>query len=191
MHFTKHSDLEGMHAYLSASTYSWIRYDDDKFDETYLTKLAARKGTELHEIAASLINNRIELPETNQTLNLYVNDCIGWRMKPEVVLMYSRNAFGTADAISFREEPNRGLVLRISDLKTGKLEAKVDQLLIYVAFFCLEYGVRPGDIQIELRIYQNDEVRLYEVEQDDIFPIMERIQYFDRRIEDLTAANFG
>lgn len=190
MRFTDHSNLEGSHAYLSASQYSWLRYDDDKFDEAYLTKLAAQRGTRLHEFAAEAIKLKQELPDTGQTLNQYVNDCIGWRMRTEQVLMYSQNCFGTADAIWFGRKPEIGMVLLISDLKTGKNEAKVDQLLIYAALFCLEYNFKPADLTIELRIYQNDEVRVYEPEQDDILPIMDKIVYFDRRIEDLNAASF-
>ena len=37
----------------------------------------------------------------------------------------------------------------------------MEQLLIYAAYFCLEYGFKPRDIDIELRIYQNDEVLIH------------------------------
>jgi hypothetical protein len=45
---------------------------------------------------------------------MYINQCLQFQMQPEVVLFYSPNAYGTADAISYRYRR-----LRISDLKTG------------------------------------------------------------------------
>ena len=54
---------------------------------------AAQYGTELHELAAKLIELGIKLPKSNKTLNMYVNDCIGFRMTPEVTFYFSENAF--------------------------------------------------------------------------------------------------
>ena len=34
----------------------------------------------------------------------------------------------------------------------------MEQLFIYDALFCMEYHVKPKDILIENRIYQNDDV---------------------------------
>jgi len=99
-------------------------------------------------------------------------------MEPEQVLFYSVNCFGTADAISF----DKGL-LRIHDLKTGVTPAKIDQLMIYAALFCLEYDVRPGEINYELRIYQNDDILIANPEGDEISPIMGTIISFDKIIE--------
>ena len=59
------------------------------------------------------------------------------------------------------------------------------QLEIYAAFFCLEYQYRPGEIDILLRIYQNDEIVEHEPEVDSIAHIMDRIITADRRIEEL------
>ncbi len=42
--------------------------------------------------------------------------------------------------------------------------------------------MKPFEIDIELRIYQNDEVRVYEADPDDIFHIMDKIITFDKRI---------
>jgi hypothetical protein len=123
---------------------------------------------------------------------MYVNDALGYRMTPEQVLFYSRNAFGTADAISFRRERGHDrTVLRIHDLKTGKNKASVDQLQIYTAFFCLEYGVRPHEIDIELRIYQNDYIQIYEPDPDDIVHIMDKLEIFDRIIEQAREEAFA
>ena len=178
MDFNRHSHLEGMHAYLSASKYHWIRYSEEKLIDNFLNMRAARRGTELHNLASELIRLGVKLPNNKQTLNHYVNDAIGYRMTPEQTLVYSENAFGTADAISFRKNK-----LRIHDLKTGITKASPEQLDIYAAFFCLEYGVKPFDIEIELRIYQNDECLVFDPERDDIFHIMDRIVTFDKLID--------
>ena len=153
MNFNNHLNLEGQHAFLGASKYHWINYSEDKVVESYNKFLATLKGTTLHEFAAQCIKLGQKLPKSKKTLNNYVNDAIGYKMIPEQVLYYSENCFGTADAICFR---NR--LLRIHDLKTGVIPAHMEQLEIYAALFCLEYKFKPSDIDIELRIYQHDEV---------------------------------
>lgn len=178
MLFNNHSNLAGRHAFLSASKYHWINYSDEKLDGVYRRALAAQRGTELHEFAHEAIRLGIKLPRTKKTLNSYVNDAIGYRMTPEQTLYYSDNAFGTADAISFRQG-----MLRIHDLKTGVIPANVHQLEVYTAFFCLEYGFKPMELEVELRIYQNDEVQIYEPDPDDLTRIMDRIVTFDKRID--------
>ena len=180
MNFNKHLDLKDKHAYLGASKYSWLNYSDDKLREAYNRNIAAQKGTELHELAANCIKLRQKLPKSNKTINQYVNDSIGFKMSPEKILYYSDNCFGTADAISFRNS-----LLRVFDLKTGVIPAKIDQLLIYAALFCLEYKLKPSDIDIELRIYQNDEVVVHIPEADEIVPIMDKIKTFDKIINEI------
>ena len=107
-----------------------------------------------------------------------MNDAIGFHMETEVVLFYSKNFFGTADAICFRNN-----ILRIHDLKTGKHEASMEQLLVYVAIFCLEYNVKFADLKdCELRIYQNDEIIEHHPTVEEIVPIMDRIVHFDKII---------
>jgi hypothetical protein len=180
MRFGKHSTLVGLHAFLSPSTYHWINYDQDKLDRVFHTQMAARRGTELHELAHRCIKLGVKLPSSRQTLCQYVNDGIGFRMTPEQVLFYSENCFGTADLIGFRNN-----LLRIHDLKTGVTEASFHQLEVYMALFCLEYRFKPNEIKAELRIYQNDEVRVYEPDPDDIFHIMDKIITFSKRIDEL------
>lgn len=180
MNFNSHYDLIGKHATLSASKYHWINYDSEKMAATYRSSMDAAKGTELHEIASALIKNRIKLPRSQKTLNMYVNDAIGYRMKPEQILYYSNNAFGTADAISFRKNH-----LRIHDLKNGVTKTSMHQLEVYTAFFCLEYGFKPGELEVELRIYQNDFVQVYHPEPDPIVRIMDKIVDFDKLIDNL------
>lgn len=180
MIFNKHSELEGQHAFLSASKYHWVNYTDEKLDTSYINWRAAQKGTELHAFAADAIRLGINMPRSKKTLNMYVNDAIGFRMTPEQVLYYSPNCFGTADAISFKHD-----ILRIHDYKSGSVPASFTQLMIYASLFCLEYNVNPENIQTELRIYQNDDVAMLHSEPQDIRDIMETIIRFDKRINDL------
>jgi len=177
MRFNYHSALAGRHAFLSASKYHWVNYDDEKLDRTFLTHLAAQRGSDLHALASEAIRLGVKFPANNKTINRYVNDAIGYKMSPEVTLFYSENVFGTADAISFRKN-----MLRIHDLKTGLTRTSEKQLEIYFALFCLEYGYKPFDIDAELRLYQNDEVREFKPEPDYIAHIMDRIITFDKRI---------
>ena len=180
MQFNIHRNLEGLHAPFSPSQPSWLRYDDEKIREVYMNKKASERGTRLHQWAKETIDLRIKQPRSKQTLYAYVNDAIGFDMSTEVVLFYSDRFFGTADAISFKKG-----VLRIHDLKTGKIPAKIEQLEIYAALFCLEYKVKPSDIEIELRIYQNDEVLCKNPTAEDIVPIMDTIIHRDKLLEKL------
>ena len=175
MNFVKHLNLNGLHAPFSPSQSSWLRYDDTKALEVYNNKKAAEIGTKLHAWAKDTIDLGIKQPKSKKTIYAYVNDAIGYRMSTEVVLYYSDRFFGTADAISFRDG-----FLRIHDLKTGKLPVHMEQLEIYAALFCLEYKVKPGDIQIELRIYQNDEIIYHNPTAEDIVPIMDKIIHLDK-----------
>ena len=178
MNFKKHSSLEGKHAFLGASKYHWINYDDDKLIESYSKFQATLNGTILHDFACQCITLGQKLPKSQKTLNMYVNDAIGFKMKPEQVLYYSDNCFGTADAIMFRNN-----LLRIHDLKTGVTRAHMEQLEIYAALFCLEYNKKPSDIDMELRIYQNNEILVHNPTVEDILPIMDKIITFDKLID--------
>lgn len=180
MKFNNHFGLEGKHAYLSASKYHWVNYDDDKLVETFTKHQATLKGTVLHDFACQCIQLGQKLPKSQKTLNMYVNDAIGFRMKPEQILYYSENCFGTADAVVFRNN-----LLRIHDLKTGVTKAHMEQLEIYAALFCLEYNKKPGDIDMELRIYQNDTIIVHHPTAEDILPIMDKIISFDKLINKL------
>lgn len=186
MIFNEHSKLKGQHAFLGASKYHWINYSEDKLEKVFASSLAAKRGVELHELAHMAIRLGVKLPKSPKTLNLYVNDAIGYRMVPEQVLFYSENAFGTADAIGFHKNK-----LRIHDLKTGEVPASEHQLEVYAALFCLEYKFKPVEIDIELRIYQNNEVLVFEPTPDTIFHIIDRIITFDKRINIIKQEFFG
>lgn len=180
MNFNQHCNLVGAHAFLGASQYHWLNYDETKVAERYTTMMAAQKGTELHDFAATCIKLGQKLPKSRKTLNMYVNDAIGYRMTPEQVLYYSDNCFGTTDAICFRND-----FLRIHDLKTGATPAHMEQLYIYAALFCLEYKIKPSEIGMETRIYQSDDIWVEHPTPEVIVPIIDKIITFDKVITKL------
>ena len=178
MNFNKHLNLEGLHAPFSPSQASWLRYSDNKALDVYANKKAAEMGTRLHAWAKETIDLGIKQSRSKRTLYAYVNDAIGFKMNTEVVLYYSDRFFGTADAISFRNG-----MLRIHDLKTGKTPVHMEQLEIYAALFCLEYKINPNEIDMELRIYQKDEVLVHNPTPEDISDIMNKIIHLDKLLE--------
>lgn len=182
MRWIRHSSLEGTHAFLSASSHSWLNYSDEKLVQSYYSYLAKERGTRLHALAAELINERIKLPENNTTFNMYVNDAIGFKLDTEVLLYFSEYCYGTADSIRY-DEKNR--FLRIHDLKTGTIPASMDQLLIYSAIFFLEYDIDVKSTDVELRIYQNDDVLISNPSIDEIFPVMDKIISSDKVLQNL------
>jgi len=178
MNFNQHSGLEGKHAFLSPSNYHWLNYDEQKLEARYFTVMAARRGTDLHDLAHEAIRLNVKLAKSNQALSTYVNDAIGYKMSCEQMLYYSVNCFGTADTICFRRNK-----LRIHDLKTGITATSMKQLEVYAALFCMEYGADPFQIDIELRIYQRDEVRVHIPVPEALLTIMDKIIEFDQQIE--------
>lgn len=178
--FIDHHKLEGAHAILGASKWHWINYDIPHMDKIYRSSQAAARGTRLHAFASEAIKLHQRLPRNNKTLNMFVNDALGYHMKSEQVLFYSINCFGTADAISYN-----GKLLRIHDLKTGVGPTHMEQLEIYAAYFFLEYGIDPEDTEMELRIYQNDDQVIYHPLAEDVRAIMAQAILFDKRIEEL------
>lgn len=180
MNFNKHYNLAGKHAFLSPSTHSWLHYDEDKLRRVYFQRQQTERGSRLHDLAKNLIELGVKLPDTQTTLNMYVNDALGFRMSPEVPLVYTEDCFGTADALSFRQEKiekNR-LVLRVSDLKTGESPASMEQPLIYAAIFFLEYGhlFDIHDVVVILRLYQNDEILEHRPAIDELLMTINQIQ---------------
>lgn len=155
MNWKQHWNLKGKHAFLGASKCSWLNYDDETLITRFQNSLAAERGTKMHELAATMIEMRVRAQRSKQTFSMYVNDAIGFGMSPEVILYYSDNVYGTADAILWDEQNN---FLRIHDLKTGVGPVHIEQLKIYAALFCLEYQVDVSKIDLELRIYQNGEI---------------------------------
>lgn len=185
MHFNQHSELVGKHAFLSPSQYHWLNYDEQRLEARFRSARAARRGTDIHNFAHEAIRLGIKLSRANDALSTYVNDALGYKMQCEQPLYYSDNCFGHADTISFR----RGK-LRIHDLKTGLGATSEKQLEVYAAIFCLEYEHNPFDIEIELRIYQRDEVRIFDPPPELIVGIMDKIVESDQYIQTLKEANW-
>ena len=202
MIFEKHTNLIGKHAILAPSQPHWLRYNEEQLYQKYVSGYAQSIGTSLHELAETLISNSLRLKKSDKLTVLshlihdgipkdiidlerlysnfmaYVNDAIGFKLTPEQVLYYSDFCFGTADAISFRNN-----FLRIHDYKSGTTPVKMEQLLVYAALFCLEYKVKPGEIETELRIYQNDEILFHNPTADEILPVMDSIIRSSKMLE--------
>lgn len=180
MRFNTHWELEGKHAFLGASKHHWTNYDLEKMKHIWENQFASQRGTRIHKLAAELIKERIKLPEEPPTtLGLYVNDAIGFRMSPEVVLKFSPlgKAFGTADTISFHKD-----ILRVHDLKTGKHAGHPKQLEIYDAYFCAEYKINPFDIEIINRIYQDNQYFEFIPDPNVIMEIIDTARMFEPEI---------
>jgi hypothetical protein len=187
MRFNSHSRLADSHAFLSPSNYHWVNDTEEKMDLRIATYYAARRGSDLHDLACQLIKLKVNLPDNGTTLSSYVNDCIGFRMTPEQTLRYTDNCYGKTDAIGF----NKKNQLRIFDLKTGVNPAKMTQLYVYAAIFCLEYNFKPIDIEMEFRIYQNDDVEIEKGDPLIVTQIMSQIVFYDQRIDQLRMEAYG
>lgn len=204
MIFEKHDKLKGKHAFLTPSQPYWLRYTEEQLFQKYASNFSQCMGTSLHELAETLISNNLKLKKGDKLTVLshllgdgipkdvidmeriysnfmnYVNDAIGFKLTPEQILYYSDYCFGTADAISFRNN-----FLRIHDYKSGTIPAKMEQLLVYAALFCLEYKVKPGEIETELRIYQNDEIVFHNPTAEELLPVMDSIVQHSKALERL------
>lgn len=197
MQWNDHHQLEGKHAFLGASNYHWINWNDETFENRYYGQFSTQIGTAIHALAHDCIVSRIKLTKHDTHLiditlyhayipkdaydpnlilnNLipFINDAIGFHMSSEILLYYNAYCFGTSDAISF-DEKNK--MLRIHDLKTGTTPTHMEQLLIYAALFCLEYHKNPHQFKTELRIYQNFDVLITNPEPEEIEQYMDLIQ---------------
>lgn len=215
MKFDKHPELKGRHAYLGASKYAWLNYDDDKLKSSYASSFAQAIGTSIHELAANLISHRRKINKRDRNLILYkleqdyipasvvdtnyilnnlipyVSDAIDFGMETEVGLKYSEVCFGTTDAIQYYEKER---LLRIHDLKTGTTPAHMEQLQIYEALFFLEYGdqlgIVPKDIDCELRIYQGGEIVSFTPDPKDTEDIMEKAIHGDLIVTDVRGGRY-
>lgn len=210
MIWNDHSNLRGKHSILSPSQNSWLRYSgDDNYASLMrrcMSEYAAQAGTIIHDYAQQRIKNKlpmtdgeqnaimlellrsgipnyaIDIYQFYQTLVEYVNDTISYDMEPEVTLYYSDNAFGTCDAIRYHRRN-----LRIHDLKTGLKPAGFDQLIIYAAYFFLEYGkkmrLKPENVDVELRLYQSSEISICHPAIEDIYGAIDKIVELDPVID--------
>ena len=207
MKWKTYSIPEGNHALFGGSNYSWINYTAEDFINRYRSKIASGIGTAVHDAAKTLIDGRIKITEDDWNLiryileenkfprnidcipilkNLipYVNDAISYGMDTEILLYYSDNFYGTADTICFDEKKK---FLRIHDLKTGLIPGHMEQLLIYMALFCLSYKYQPYEISAELRIYQGGEILYFCPSLEDVVPIVDQIVTGNKLITELRA----
>ena len=174
-----YSRLKDSHAFLSPSKYHWLRYDDIKLIERYKNHSASVLGIRYHRVVEELINLAIRLPDIPVAINMFVNDAIGFGMRPEVVLYYSPNCYGTADAISWENG-----ILRIHDLKTGTSPASMDQLMVYTSLFCLDYDIESKALlKTHLRIYQGEEIIMFDPSSREVFDVIKRIIEADKIIK--------
>lgn len=119
----------------------------------------------------TLLHNLRYLPaDVYSTTKSFVNDSITEDMESEKEIGYSGLFWGTSDAVKFEN----GL-LQVFDLKTGSTPAKLEQLYIYAALYCLQYNIKPFDIGIETRVYQNDEIIVDRPDPSRILDIMDNI----------------
>lgn len=212
MNYNKHLELVDKHAFLGASKYTWLKKDRDQLLDSYSRQYIPLIGTALHDIARKHIKHRFKLTKNSKkevllsliedyyipgsvidrainfdlvydNLVNYVNDAIGYRMIPEQILYFSKNCFGTTDAITSLDATFKNRLLRIHDLKTGTIPAHIEQLLIYAALFFLEYNTKPDEVDVELRIYQNNDILYHKPQVDEIVPIMDRIVSADQIIQ--------
>lgn len=207
MLWNDHSKLKDKHSLLSPSQSSWLNYDEEKMINRYVSSFSQTIGTVIHGFAEDHIRYSIKLTKNKKdeallsvlkkgvpidcvdmdyiypNLQSYVNDAIKFKMSPEVALYYSEFCFGHADAISFENS-----FLRIHDLKTGKSPVHMEQLIIYAALFCLEYGIRPESIDYELRIYQGNEIIGFNPSSEEIETVINKIVSFDTLIRNLRGA---
>ena len=111
MEWHQHYDLREKHAFLSPSNYHWTNYTPEKLREVWLNNKKKEEGTMIHAYASVAIKQGFRQANLKRALNKFINDAIGFRMESELVLHYSDNCFGTADAIQYYEKDK---LLRIS-----------------------------------------------------------------------------
>ena len=63
----------------------------------------------------------------------------------------------------------------------------MEQLIKYEALFCLEYKKKPSEIDMELRLYQSNEILVHTPTAEDIVPIMDKIITFDKVISKIKS----
>lgn len=183
MEWQRHYNLKEKHAFLSPSNYHWTNYTPEKLQQVWVNQKKKEEGTVLHAFASVAIMQGVKLANHKKALNKFVNDAIGFSMESELVLYYSDNCFGTADAIQFYPDQK---LLRVHDLKTGDTKASFRQLYIYVALFCLEYNKNPNDFDSVLRIYQWNDFTEVLADPEEIAAIMQCIVDSDAILDGLS-----
>lgn len=211
MNYTRHSELEGKHAFLGASKSGWLRKSPDELFRAYARTYITTIGTAIHDIARKHIKHSfpVTLDDKNSVLlslvedykiplqiidaavdfasvfdnfMIYVNDCIDYDMVPEQILYYSYNCFATTDAINRLDDIMENSIVRVSDLKTGTTPVHKEQIFVYMSLVCLEYNLRPGELEFVGKIFQNGEIQEYNPTGVEIAEIMDTIVMADNII---------
>ena len=188
MDWNNHWQYEGKHAILSPSGYHWHNYDVEKMERVMWNSYAKEDGTRLHNLASEMILYNIMPSDNENALNQFVIDALTMfdePMKSEQILIYSDNAFGTADAIYYDEKKHH---LQVHDLKTGVSKPSFKQLYTYCALFCLEYGFKPEKMTFECRLYQLGAMAFDIPEGAQIREIMNKIVELDKAIVSVKEA---
>lgn len=214
MNYNTHLELRGKHAAFSASQSGWTEKSPDEILEWHIKSYAQTVGTAVHDICRKHIKRRFRLTKSAKnevilslvedyniplyvidgmanfdilyaTAMLYVNDAVSFRMVPEQPVQYSDLFFGTADCITALDYIFEKKELRIHDLKTGTQPAKMRQLEVYAAETCLEYGLRPEDLNVELRIYQSNEILFHKPTPEELYFRIDQIKDYDRIINEI------
>lgn len=160
-----------------------LRFIISGIENHIYTKYRIAEESKLSSYGSILLKNVGTLPkEVFETARMYINDGIQYRMTVEQPLVYSEFSFGTADTISFRDN-----LLRISDYKSGDHPASMQQLMVYAAYFFLEYAIKPRDVHTELRIYQSAEILLSEPDHEEIQEVMAKTIEVNRIAEKIKA----
>ena len=190
MIWNRHSNLEGSHAFLSASKYNWITKTNEELVQAYTNSYSQTIGTLMHAYAADSIKFREKLRKSDargakfDLMRRGVPEfAIDIRSFFPTVMAYVNDSdlcYGTADSITVSND-----ILRIHDLKTGVTPAKTDQLMVYAALFFLEYPYKPERLRTELRIYQMDDIIVREPEVEEIREVMNAIVEKDRVLQKL------
>jgi hypothetical protein len=209
MNLNNHYDIKGKHALLGCSQFGWMNAKTEEDMLKYLaSKYSTTIGTLMHAEAADHITYGVRLNKNDKkhiqfqllrqgipakiiryidfdamydNLMDYVNDCIGFKMIPEKELKYSDKLFGTCDALVYNEKDH---FLRIHDLKTGVTPAHMEQLMGYAALFFLDNRIyKVKDSQVELRIYQNNDVDIYNPEPDELLEFMDNFKRKNEFVE--------
>lgn len=189
---------EGTHAFCSPSKKSWRHWSKEQLLNSFVNSYAQQIGTLLHVYAWKNITENFKMQKSDKhallryltvehdipvvavdidrlfpNLMLYVNDCIGFRMRPEEKLYLNKYQYGTADALRFTDKNE----LIIFDLKTGiKPVIDFEQLENYAALFCAIYKVKPSELKsLELRLYQNSEIMAIQPDPLILDPIIDRM----------------